>query len=311
MDLELAAARWNDDGFVVLPALLGEEDLGAARGDVASMFPTADDFHDDLEPERNAPLRSEFGGIVGFPFAGVELGLLAVHPILVELAQTFLRTDDVRLSSAEAWAKYTGAATYDQAHHRDHLSHTVLVPSDDPAFAHLELFVYLVDVPVELGPPAFVSRAAAGHRPVLPNWYPRRAGAPDPDAPSWRSTDAHPELYEAEVRAAGPAGTVIAYSTSTLHRATELTAPRGARFTLHCTFRPATAPWAARRSWVEVANDEEWHAFVARATPRQLELFDVPPPGHPFWTADTLDGLARRYPDLDVGPWLVASRAAD
>ncbi|MEM8904794.1 MAG: hypothetical protein AAGF02_13915 [Actinomycetota bacterium] len=45
--------------------------------------------------------------------------------------------------------------------------------------------------------------------------------------------------------------------------------------------------------------------------PRQLELFDVPPPGHPFWTADTLDGLARRYPDLDVGPWLVASRAAD
>ena len=47
----------------------------------------------------------------------------------------------------------------------------------------------------------------------------------------------------------------------------------------------------------------EWYAFVGHATPRQLALFGFPPPGHPFWTDQTLDGLAQRDPDLDPAPW--------
>jgi hypothetical protein len=78
---------------------------------------------------------------------------LAVSDRVSSLAQTFLGDSDLRINTAEAWAKYAGAADYDQPLHRDYLNHTLTVPTDDPRFRQLEMFVYLVDVPEELGPP--------------------------------------------------------------------------------------------------------------------------------------------------------------
>jgi hypothetical protein len=81
---------------------------------------------------------------------------------------TLLADSDLRISSAEAWAKYTGAAAYDQALHRDYLNHTLMFPADDPRFRQLELFVYLVDVPAELGPPSMLSRTRTTGLPAKP-----------------------------------------------------------------------------------------------------------------------------------------------
>jgi len=241
----------------------------------------------------------------------VELSLLAVNPGLVTLATALLGTDAVRAYSIEAWAKYTGAADYDQHHHRDYLNHSLLVPTWDDAFRQVEMFVYFVDVPEALGPPHFVPRREAEGLGPIPNWLPRTAGVGvDPEHPTWVAQDAHPHLYEVEVSGAGPAGTVAAYSTATFHRGTPLTAPRGARYTLHLNFRRADAEWAVRHSWVQRSIEPEWHAFAARATPRQLERFGVPPPGHPFWTDETLAGMQGPVPDLDLMPWRQARSSA-
>ena len=39
------------------------------------------------------------------------------------------------------------------------------------------------------------------------------------------------------------------------------------------------------------------------STPRELELFGFPPPGHEVWTAELLDATAELYPKLDLDPW--------
>ncbi|SHN46634.1 hypothetical protein [Cryptosporangium aurantiacum] len=52
----------------------------------------------------------------------------------------------------------------------------------------------------------------------------------------------------------------------------------------------------------------ETDGFVVRAGVRELLALGFPPPGHPFWTPDTLAGMALRYPALDLTPW---SDAAD
>lgn len=302
-DLDRACARWLDDGFAIVPGLLTADDLAPAVAALASEFPTADDFHDDVDPERNAPYRDEFGGIHPFPLQEVELSLLAVHPKVVAAAAHLLGRDplDLRCYTAEGWAKFTGAADFDQPLHRDYLNHTMLVPSDDVRFSQVECFLYLVDVPEALGPPHFLSRRRTSHLPMLPNWYP--ADASDPDARGWTCPSASPDLYEHEESAAGPAGTVVLYRPSTFHRGTALSAPRGARYTIHTGFRPADVEWGQRMSWTAASTGERWHDFVARASWRQLALFGFPPPGHPFWTPQTLAGLAQRYPRLDVTPW--------
>jgi hypothetical protein len=304
MDGDEPGRAWRADGFAVLPGYLPADELAPALAELDLMFPSADGFHDRTDPRYGRYLGDEFAGIDAFPFASAELSLLAVHDRLAGLAETLLAEPDIRIYSAEAWAKYTGAADYDQALHRDYLNQTVLVPMAAPAYQQLEMFVYLVHVPDELGPPHFVSRARTAGRPAKPNWYPRAGGSDGGGG----FVDGSPELYAAEVSAAGPAGTVVAFGPGTFHRGTALTAPRGARYTLHLGYRPAAVEWGHRHSWAHRSHDPAWYRFVARASPRQLRLFGFPPPGHPFWTRETVSGMAQRYPGRDWSAWLESSR---
>jgi hypothetical protein len=308
-DLDGVARSWSEDGYAILPAYLSEAELAPAVAEIPILYPTADEYHDRVDPGRNQRFEDEFGGIDDFPFVSNALSLLALHPRLIDLAERLLGTDDLRVYSIEAWAKFTGAADYDQELHRDYLGASLLVPSVDPRFGQVEMFLYLVDVPAELGPPAFVPLRHTADLPMIPNWFPREEdGRRDPDRPTWISPTARPDLYEHEVGAAGPAGTVTAYSNRTFHRGTQLRAPRGARYTLHVNFRTAASEWQSRHSWLRHVRTPGWEAFVVHASPRQLALVGWPPPGHDFWTAETLDGVQQRYPGLDLAPWRIASR---
>ena len=194
----------------------------------------------------------------------------------------------MRIYNIEAWGKYTGAIDYDQEHHRDYTNHTMLVPSSALEMRQLEIFLYLNDVPDDLGATRVVPRRVSDNLGPVPS----RRGRVD-----------HPELYAAEVSGAGPAGSVLAYTTDTLHRGTNLTVRHGARFTIHVNYRRRELEWAQRRPWTLCAEMPEWKRFVAAASPRQLAPFGWPPPGHPYWTDETRAGVAARYPGLDLTPW--------
>ncbi len=302
MDVNAARKSWIDDGFVILPGFLPAEVLDPAVDELALLFPAGDDFHDGVNPDRNARfMGDEFNGIDRFPFAGLALNRVPVCDALVSLASTLLGTPDVRLYSAEAWGKYQGAADYDQDLHRDYLNHTILVPSNDPAFRQVEFFVFLCDVSAELGAPRMVPRSdVTDALPAKPNFFPR---TDNNDDDGFVSTTGRPDLYDHEVPATGPAGTVVAFQPQTVHRGSAITQPRGARFTMHLNYRPAAAEWAQRQGWAESSHHPRWYEFVEQADARQLELFGFPAPGHPYWTPETLTGVAQRYPGLDMTPW--------
>lgn len=303
MDLANTASDWRKNGFVILPGYLPGEVLRPAITELGTMFPSPSGFHEGSDPRRQRYLDDEFAGIDSFPFASTEICLLAVHDLLIQLARTLLGDDDLRIYSADAWAKYTGAADYDQDLHRDYLNHTVLVPSKTAAFQQLEMFVYLVDVPEDLGPPHLVPKGDTAHIEAKPNWLSRQASTGSAPEHAGFVASVQAELYEREVSAAGPAGTVVAFESGTFHRGTGMTRPGGARYTMHVSYRRAEAEWAQRHAWAGRSHEPAWYRFVERATPSQLELFGFPPPGHRFWTADTLAGMALRYPNLDLSPW--------
>ncbi|WP_078980912.1 phytanoyl-CoA dioxygenase family protein [Embleya scabrispora] len=307
MDMNEVRARWSRDGFVVLPGFLPAEDLASAQAGLEVLHPTAAGFHDGLDPRGRRYVGDEFAGIDAFPFASPELSLLAVHPRLTDLAAALAGDDELRMYQAEVWAKYTGAADYDQDLHRDYLNHTVLVPTVAAGYRQVEMFLYLCDVPQDLGPPHLVPREHTRHLPARPNWYLRPGadpgGVPDDDLRAFVAAGDTGALYDAEVSAAGPAGTVVAFGLDTFHRGTALARPRGARFTMHVNYRPASADWALRGPWADRSHDSAWYRFVERATANQLALFGFPPPGHPFWNPDTLRAMAQRYPTLDLSPW--------
>jgi hypothetical protein len=154
MDLSDATAAWRRDGFVVLPGYIDGPEMEAAQRDLAAVYPSAEEYHAAPGEGRNRTYTGdEFGGIIAFPFPAVALCRVVVHDKLVALAEAFFGTEDIRIYAAELWAKYTGAASYEQEHHRDYLNHTPLVPSTgDLRWRGLEMFIWLSDVPEDHGP---------------------------------------------------------------------------------------------------------------------------------------------------------------
>jgi hypothetical protein len=75
-------------------------------------------------------------------------------------------------------------------------------------------------------------------------------------------------------------------------------------------YRTAGAEWANRVGWGNAAIRPSWHELVNRASARQVLLFGFPPPGHPYWTPATLEGVAQRYPSFDLSPWREGLRAS-
>jgi hypothetical protein len=137
-----------------------------------------------------------------------------------------------------------------------------------------------------------VSRRLTGH--------PRRADLPQPNE--------YAHLYQAEVPASGPAGSILAYRPDVYHRGVRMTAPDAARFMLHVSYKPRTPTGSGSQACPGAAEDMAWHRFMQQANVRQLTVLGFPAPGHPYWNEETLRGVAARYPLLDMTPWRQASR---
>jgi ectoine hydroxylase-related dioxygenase (phytanoyl-CoA dioxygenase family) len=291
--LTTAAEHYREHGYTVLDGYLTAEDLAAAQEELPLVFPTADEYHDSGDSDRYSRFAGRgSAGIDFFPFASLAWSFIGVSRPIVELAETLLGTSEIRLYELHNWAKYTGAAAYEQELHRDYGNHTVLVPSSDSTLGAVEMFIYLHDVPENYGPTHVVSQTLTGDlSPALMQL----------------TKDEHPGIYAKEVSAAGSAGTVLAYRTDTFHRGTSMTAPRGARFALKLSYRTAGDGgdvWTDRLGAnVKFGIGDAWNRFVEKASPRQLQMVGFPPAGHRYWTKATWAAMCERYPAADLSPF--------
>jgi hypothetical protein len=297
--------HWHEHGWTFLDSLIGSDEIEVAAPDLTRMYPTPDEFAQDINPKRNErfrlapadPLlpfenipgpayrRLQFAGNEDFPFPGHTLNRLVVHSSIVDAAERLLGTPDIRLHQAQCMAKYTGATNYEQPLHLDYSTHTLLTPQPGE---QIEMFVYLCDVTPDLAPTHVVCKTLTEERCVVPKAV-MRSFAPD--------------LYAAETSAPGPAGSVFVYGPGTWHRGVNLQKPGGARFWLALGFSIAGLAWLGFQAFQRAGLRAEWRSFVEQSTPQELALFGIPPPGHAYWTSKSLSEFGLRYPRLDTSPW--------
>jgi hypothetical protein len=101
----------------------------------------------------------------------------------------------------------------------------------------------------------------------------------------------------------GTAGTVLIYSTEVFHRATSLTAPDATRFTVLADYRAADATWTNKHAFGDHGNCPEMIEFVTNVDPDTRTLLDIPAPGHPYWTEQTISDMEVRYAGIDMAPY--------
>jgi hypothetical protein len=286
--------RWEEDGWCLLEGLLPTEAVMAARAALPALFPTPEEFAAEVDPERNAPFREDSHRVrPRFPFVDRALNDLVVHDRVIDLAEQLLGISDVRMYQAMLSAKYAGGAPSDeQLLHADFANHTLVVPRHQPGYQQLEMFVYLSDVTPDTGATRMVPLSLTSDISVERTYL---------------SLTEYADLYAAEVPSSGPAGSILAYRPEVYHRGVCLRAPGAGRFMLHVSYKPAGTDWLGSFGLPDAGEDIEWYHFVGRASQRQLTVLGFPPPGHPYWTVETLAGVAGRYPMLDLAPWREAT----
>ena len=281
---------WARDGWCVIPAVVPDGDLAAAQHAVARLFPTAEEMDSGVVNERTEPWRTTFDAKwPEFPYRSRALNRLTFHPAVLDLATSFLGSDDLRMYGSVITAKYANQSSgYNQLLHADFPNHTILVPRLDDRYAQLELFIYLTDVTAAHGATRLISLDRTANVPV--------------EQHTLAYAD-FPELYDDSAAAEGPAGSVVAYRPDVYHRSVDVTEPGVRRIMMHVSFRLADAEWSQYQAWAFKGFSTEWHNFVQASGPTELALLGFPKPGHPYWTDETIQRVNARYPGLDMTAW--------
>jgi hypothetical protein len=277
----------RERGFALVEGFLSPAELLAAQQALWLHFPRPEEYFAD--PDQHARYgASQFAGVEEFPYRSWDLNRLAIHPDMVDLAERYLGTTELHLYKIELWAKYGGAVDYDQPLHRDYGSHSLVVPRPERRYQQLTTFVFLSDVTEEDGPTCIVPYDAGKDVPYTPLYL------------------AFGSLAESEVRCTGAAGSLLVYRTDILHRGSNITGARRARFSLLADYQVRGTTWGGKMAWPK-QSPERWAKFMPQCTVRERDLFGFPRPGDAYWTEETLAGVAARYPGIDLEPYRAAA----
>jgi hypothetical protein len=268
-------------GYTIIPGFLASDELAAAQEALWLLFPKPEDYF--RAPEEHEQFsRSQFAGLRNGPWPSWDLNRLAFHPDLIDAAERFLGSTDLRLYKTELWAKYAGAIDYDQHHHRDFGNHSLVVPSRRQPATQMTTFTLLSDVTEEDGPTKLVPLPVGEDVPYWPNRLPQGAFADE------------------EVSVTGPAGTLFIYRTDILHRGSQITGERSSRFMLLADYEVWGNRWTGKTAWPNTSLNAAWTEMIERASPRERDLFGFPSVGDPYWDPQTLADTQLRYPNMDL-----------
>ena len=290
--------HWDVDGWCVVPGAIPPEPLAAAQDALLRLFPAPaqmaerrgpDAENQDAENQDAEKWHTWDAPWPEFPFHSSRLNALVLHDRVIDLAEGLLGTDQLALYMGIVTAKYAHQSSgYNQLLHADYPNHMLVVPRHEPRFQQVEFFVYLTDVTVDDGATRFVSWQKTKHIPVEQHTLNYIVFA---------------DLYDDPSDASAPAGSVVAYRPDIYHRSVDHTDPMRWRVMLHVSFRHRDAGWGGYQAWPFRGFSFELSKYVQQATPRQLALLGVPPPGHVYWNDSTLAGVQARYPGLEMEPW--------
>ena len=273
-----------DQGFTVVENFLDPDTLQAAQAALWTLHPRPEAYFADPEAYPRYA-RSQFAGLDLFPYPAWDLNRLPVYPDLVDAAERLLNATDIEIYKVELWAKYAGAINYDQTHHRDYGNHTLVVPRADGRHTQMTTFILLSDVTELDGPTKLVPLSETRDIPLEPAQL--EFGA----------------LFDKEVSATAPAGSLMIYKTDVMHRGSNFAAPGRSRFAMLVDFQERGWPWNGKMSWPDRAQRKGMTEAIVRMTPRERDLFGWPPIGSDYWNAQTLADVALRYPGIDLSPY--------
>ena len=279
-----AVAEFWERGFVLIRGVFGRDMIDPAQRALKKIYPSAARYFNN--PMEFAHLtKTKFSGISYYPFPDWALNRLPVHAPLVSILESILETGQIDCYKVELWAKYAGTVDYAQPHHRDYENHSLVVPREDHLMPQITCFLFLSDVTEHDAPTKLVPVSVTKDIPLGVARVPMG------------------ELFDDEVAAVGPAGSVLFYRTDVFHRASNFSTPGRSRFTMLMDYKCRGCAWQGKMAWPDRALSPGWVESIVRMSPRERDLFGWPPIGSIYWNNQTLEDVAKRYPGIDLSAY--------
>lgn len=292
------------DGYILVPDVFTADEMADALDACDRTFYGGRRF----DPERAEGIRDGFftddaAGRSQFPVGSPALDRLIESERYLDLFAACLGTDAMAYCNAHLFVRSgptdtRHAANPWEGYHFDHDTNSFLPPSAafDP-YAYVNSWVFLHDVEID-GAPLHV--IPGSHRQIfdlLPRLLDEGLFQPPTTFTDIRKV---PE-FAAPVPVVAKAGSALLYSSYLVHAAVPFQNKRAQRavWTLSLGRQEADA-------YVRFANAYAYGErnftvpFWKSTTPRVRSLFGWPPPGDPYYTAQTLALLARWYPEMDL-----------
>ena len=271
---------------------MNADDLDAAQGALAKLFPSASEM-----AAAPSSRRASSGGGRGTRRGPSSLSVAArsTGSWSATSCSIWPRLSSAPVTSGCIWQSSRPStpgqpSEYNQLLHTDYPNHTLTVPRPEAGYHQMETFIYLSDVGLHNGATRLVSRTRTSQIPVEEHTL------------NWTNTGrCTTTLATRRLRRDRSSYT----DQTSYHRSMDFTDP--ATHASCCTFRISPPKWNGAVTRRGPSRVSPWNGTL-RATrhPSPTHRPRVSVPGHRFWTEETLDGVARRYPGLDLGPWRVA-----
>lgn len=280
--------NWLEHGYTIVNDFLSKKELARAQQELHSTFPSLEEY-----TYASSLYRSSYRGghMKNLPFLGDVLNFVALQPEIVTFAERALETKKIALEQSLVWAKYPGEDDFNLALHMDYRTTMLTYPRKRRPFEDIVFLLYYVDVDEQLGATYVVSKQHVKDELLVPDI---------------RHESEYPELYRHEQPVYVRAGSMLIYNNATVHRASGITASDRVRYSHHIVYQADDAPWMGYCVWANQGLSPELEHFMEQATTRQRELVGFPPPGHDYWDEDMIMGVAARYPNMDMMPYLKA-----
>lgn len=289
-------AHYREQGYAIVENFCTREELSGALADFDKIVPGWVEFASDPSgetPEYWDKPYPDQRGIPHFPYKGDTLNDLTFHEELRRFASLMCEGEDIYCEQSHLSYKASGQADFEQAMHLDYSNHTLAYPPARPRYWQTAFIYYFTDVTAECGPTAICSKQHYPERILWPSVYERAE---------------RPELYDNEVKITVPAGSLLIYSMRTFHRGTAITGDNHGRLAMFVTYAPLAGRWMGIVGWPVSAGKKSFQHWMERASVEERTALGFPEPGHDYWTDETLDGVAARFPGLDMAPYRSAVR---
>lgn len=304
---------WRNKGFALVHDLLPHSLLAALKQDALGFYPepntTASEGYNDFSS----------GQSFVFPSRSTAFNAISLHPALLQAVADLLDVSvlELRLTQSDLWPKYgsdsapNAGDNTDQRMHCDYPNHSLVHPPEWDSPEAVEMIVYLNDYDECEGATAVVPRHGPDD-PAYPWPITQTPGVgdldyvndrlqaevymaeQDPKAAAFRAEHLYPREEVARYRF----GSVLLYRHDTWHRGRPVK-PGTLRLVQNLTFTKSGREWLGPLhpgwSWSMYRRDKLMEKLIAQATVAQRTVLGFPPPGHEYWSSNTLAAVEARY----------------